>query len=71
MGEEELAIEHLSLFSRHENYHYWTILFLEIDPLIDSLKELPEFSKILDELKNNFWDNHNRLRISLEKKALL
>jgi len=70
-GEEEKAIEHLSLFALHESYHYWTILFLEIDPLVDSIKELPEFNKIMGELKGRFWENHNRIRASLEEKDLL
>ncbi len=37
-GNTEKALEHLKLFSQQDNYFIWTILFLEIDPLTDNIK---------------------------------
>ena len=67
----EKAIKHLKLFSEQDDYHYWTVLFLDIDPLIDNMKDEAEFQKILNKLKNKFWKRHKRLRKSLDKKGLL
>ena len=71
MGDTDLAIEHMELFSEEDNYHYWTILFLEIDPMVDDLKKLPEFKLIMDKINIKFWKNHDQIKESLEKKGLL
>jgi len=39
------AIEYIELFSEEENIQYWFLLFLEIDPLIDNIKDNPSFRK--------------------------
>lgn len=70
-GDTDLAIEHMELFSEEDNYHYWTILFLEIDPVVDKLKDLPEFKQIMEKIKTKFWKNHDQIKASLEKKGLL
>jgi TolB-like protein/AraC-like DNA-binding protein/Tfp pilus assembly protein PilF len=70
-GETDLAIEHIELFSEEDNYHYWTILFLEIDPVVDQLKDLPEFKQIVEKIKNKFWKNHDQIKESLAEKGLL
>lgn len=70
-GDTKKAIEHLKLFSQEDNYHYWTILFLEMDPLIDNIKDLPEFKEILKDIEDKFWSTHKRIRASLEEKKLI
>ena len=70
-GDTEKALENMQLFTNESNYHFWILLFFEIDPILDNIKELPEFKKILTEIENNFWDNHNQIKESLEKKGLL
>ena len=42
-----------------------------MDPLIDNIKDLPEFQKILNYLENKFWNNHKQIKASLEEKELL
>lgn len=70
-GDTKKAIEHLKLFSQQDNYHFWTIIFLNIDPLIDNIKDLPEYKQIMGEIETKFWNNHNHIKISLEDKGLL
>ena len=70
-GDTEKAIEHLKLFSQQDNYHYWTIIFLNIDPLMDNIKYLPEYKQILGEIETKFWNGHNQIKISLDDKGLL
>jgi len=69
-GENQKALEHLKLFSKEDNFQYW-IIFLADDPLLDNLKNLPEFKKILSDIENKFWDNHKKIRATLEEKGLL
>jgi len=65
------ALEHLKLFSEEDNYHYWTILFLEMDPLVDNLNDIPEFKELVKKIKTKFWQKHEEIKASLEKKGLL
>ena len=70
-GEKEKAIEHLKLFSQQENYHYWTIVFIPIDPLVDNIKNLPEFQELFEIVNSHFWKNHERLKETLKGKNLI
>ena len=65
------ALEQLKLFSEEDNYHYWTILFLEIDPMVDNLKDIPEFKQLVKKIKTKFWQKHDEIKASLEKEGLL
>jgi len=70
-GDTQKALEHLKLFSQQDNYQYWTILFLEMDPLVDNIKELPEFQQLMDAIEKKFWENHKKIKATLEEKKLL
>jgi TolB-like protein/class 3 adenylate cyclase/Tfp pilus assembly protein PilF len=71
MGETDKAIEHLELFSEEDNYFYWVLVFTDIDPLADNIKDLPEYKKIMKKIDNKFWDYHDRIKSSLEEKDLI
>ena len=70
-GDTENAIEQMKLFSQQTNYHYWIILFIKMDPLVDNIKDLPEFKKILNDLEKKFWRSHKQIKGSLMEKELL
>jgi len=70
-NETQKAIDQLNIFAQSDQYSYWIILFLEEDPLVDNIKELPEFSKAMKKLETKFWDRHQRFRTSLKDKGLL
>jgi len=70
-GKIDLALDHLKNFSEQDNYHYWTILFLEKDPLIDNIKDLPEFKKLMRKIKTKFWDKHKEIKYALKEKKLI
>ena len=65
------ALEQLRLFSEEDNYHYWILVFLEIDPLVDNLKDIPEFNQLVMKIETKFWLKHDEIKASLEKKGLL
>ena len=60
-GDTKKAIEQLELFSQQDNYDYWVIVFLKMDPLMDNIKDLPEFKKIFSDIENKFWKNHKQI----------
>lgn len=70
-GDAEQAIEFLRLFSLQDHYHYWMLIFIEIDPLFDNIQDRPEFRKILDDIETRFWEYHHEMKASLEEKELL
>ena len=49
-GDIQKAIEHLKLFSKEDNYQYW-VLLMEMDPLSDAVKDLPEFKKVMRDIE--------------------
>jgi TolB-like protein/AraC-like DNA-binding protein/Tfp pilus assembly protein PilF len=70
-GDTREAIKHLELFSEEENFTYWIILFVEDDPLMANLRDLPEFREILDKVEKKFRDYHKRVELSLRAKNLI
>jgi hypothetical protein len=70
-GDTKKALEHLKLFSQQDNYFFWVIIFLEMDPLIDNIKDTPEFKKIMKDIENKFWNKQKQIKISLERKKLI
>jgi len=70
-GDTKKTLEHMKLFAQQDNYMYWTLLFLKIDPLIDPVKDNPEFQQLLQEIDTKFWKNHIKIKASLEEKGLL
>ncbi len=65
------ALKQLELFSEENNFHYWVILFLKIDPLTDNIKDLPEYQKLIKKIEKKFWKEHYQIKVSLEDKDLL
>ena len=70
-GNSEKSIENMKLFIKQDNYPYWVLLFLEIDPLIDPIKDHPEFKQLLLEMETKFWVHHEKIKGSLEEKGLI
>ncbi len=69
-GKIDEAIEQLRIFSDVENYLYWFLL-IEDDPLIKPLKSHPDFERLMQKIKDRFWENQKQLRKSLEAKGLI
>ncbi|MBT1711552.1 helix-turn-helix domain-containing protein [Fulvivirgaceae bacterium PWU5] len=70
LGNAPKAIEHMKLFAKEQDYQYW-ILFFTVDPIADSVKDLPEFRKAMQQVRDRFWENHKKVRATLEEKGLL
>ena len=42
-----------------------------MDPLVDNLKELPEFQALLETIESKFWIRHKVIMASLQEKGLI
>jgi len=71
IGDTEAAIENLKLFAQQDNYFYWVILFLDIDPFLENITSLPEFNSIFEKMKSKFDERHQRIKASLEVQGLI
>jgi TolB-like protein/AraC-like DNA-binding protein len=70
-GKIDQAIEQLKIFATQNDYQYWILLFMEIDPIMKPLKSHPEFDGIMKKIKDRFWENQKKLRTSLEEQGLI
>ena len=70
-GNTTKAIDLLNEFAKEENYHYWILLFLALDPITDDLKTLPAFRVIMKEIETNFWNRHEQIKSTLKEQHLI
>jgi TolB-like protein/AraC-like DNA-binding protein/Tfp pilus assembly protein PilF len=70
-GKNDNAIEQLKLFATQDNYQYWILLFMELDPLIKPLKNHPEYKAVMQKIEDRFWKRQENLKKLLENKGLI
>lgn len=70
IGEGEQAIKHLELFSEEDNFVH-IVLLVRDDPVVDSIKDRPEFRSVMQKLESKFWSTNKRIRKTLAEKELL
>jgi TolB-like protein/AraC-like DNA-binding protein len=70
-GERDKAFENLRIFSQKNcDDHEWSV-FLNYDPLLNSIRNEPEFQKIVRDVDAKYQANHERVRKWLEEKGEL
>jgi TolB-like protein/AraC-like DNA-binding protein/Tfp pilus assembly protein PilF len=70
-GEYDKAIEQMNLFAMQDNIQYWILLFTDEDPIMNPLQNMPEYQAVMQRLEDRFWENHEKVRKSLEKEGLI
>ena len=70
-GKNDQAIEQLKAFATQDNYKYWILIFMQLDPIMKPLKNHPEYDKTIQKIKDRFWENQAKLRKSLEEQGLI
>jgi tetratricopeptide (TPR) repeat protein len=63
------ALEHMKLFSQENDFHY-VVLWIGDDPIVDPIKNHPEFKSALKEIERKFWDTHKEIEVSLREEPL-
>ena len=48
---------------------YWALLLKE-DPIVQYMKDMPEFKKAVANIENNFWKRNKETKEMLEEKGL-
>ena len=69
--EAEESLVHLKQFSEAQGINYLHILFLEMDPLFDPVKDLPQFGEILQAMKAKSREEREAIRNRLREKGLI
>lgn len=70
-GKYDEAITQYKLFATKDNFQYWVVLFMEKDPLIQNLKNHPDYKATIKKIKDKFWENHQEIKLMLQKNNLL
>lgn len=70
IGETAKGMDFLRQFSKEDNIQFWIILFLTMDPILDDIKHLPEFKKIMNEIESKFWRNNQKIQEKLEEEGI-
>ena len=65
------AIEAYNKFALQGDFQYWVLLFMNEEPLIKQIQNHPKFEETIQKIEDHFWENHNRLKVTLEKEKLL
>lgn len=65
------VVEYMKLAAKEENYMYWVVLFCDKDPQFESVTNIPEVKQAVEIIKKKFWDNHKKIKSTLEEKGLL
>ena len=70
-GNIDEAMSHLEQFSQQKQFHYWTVLFFPIDPVLSKLKDQRDYKKYFRKIESNFSEFHEQLEKSLSEKGLI
>lgn len=70
-GDLDKAMEQLKIFATQNDFQYWIVVFMEIDPIVEPLKGHPEFEGVMRQIKEQFWEDHDQIKESLKEKDLL
>ncbi|GMQ28983.1 helix-turn-helix domain-containing protein [Algoriphagus confluentis] len=64
------TLAYLQDFSREQHFQYW-FLYLEDEPLFEPIRSRPEFRNIMEKIKTNFWNQHEKIKARLDQEGLL
>jgi len=70
-GKTDLAIEQLEEFAAKNHFQYWILLFMGLDPNLQKLETNPKYEAVMQKIEDRFWENHAKLKETLEEKGLL
>ena len=67
-GERQKAYEHLRAVNNIHVCTYWLIMLMKSEPMFNSIRNEPEFQKIMSELESKYQAEHERVRKWLEEQ---
>lgn len=63
-GNYDQAIEQLKVFASQDNFQYWILIFMQLDPIMKPLKNHPEFDETIQKIEARFWEDQAKLKNS-------
>jgi tetratricopeptide (TPR) repeat protein len=70
-GDKEKAFENLRVFNQKKRMQVTDVLLFKIDPLLDSIRDEPEFQQIVRDVEAKYQAEHERVRKWLEENDML
>jgi TolB-like protein/AraC-like DNA-binding protein len=70
-GEPVKALEQLRYFKRFEGCHIWVIESLKRSPMLDNIREMPEFKALQAELEGKYLREKEKVRKVLVREGIL
>ena len=70
-GNNTKAMEYLQSFSEKDVSQYWMVMFIDQDPILQTLSSDPAYSETITRIQEKFWDRHEKLREVLEEEKVL
>ncbi|MEL7534678.1 MAG: hypothetical protein AAFN10_25445, partial [Bacteroidota bacterium] len=71
IGEKAKAVASLKAFAQQDSYQYWIVLYIERDPMFQDLMSEPDYAATIQLIKDNFWQQHQKMRVELEEEGLI
>ena len=68
-GDKGNAIKNLKLYSKNKNCELWMLTRIKNDPLLNNIRNEPEFSQIVNSMETNYDSVHNRVKKWLEEEG--
>jgi hypothetical protein len=70
-GEKDKAYKNLRIFNQRKMMPYWAVGLIKNDPLLDNIRDEPEFQQIVREVETKYQAEHERVRQWLEENDML
>lgn len=70
-GKTDEALDYFRKYAIQDDYSFWMLLFLDLDPLLEPIIILPEGQKILSEMEVRFWNRHQIVKDRLMAEGVL
>ena len=71
IGERNKAYDNLRNFAKSPLFNSWNVMLIANDPLFDSIRDEPEFQKILSDVEAKYQAEHERVGQWLEENDML
>jgi len=70
-GEKDKAYENLRNFNKQPMFDLWMVTYIKNDPLLDNIRDEPEFQQIVRDIEAKYQAEHERVRKWLEENDML
>ena len=71
LGYNDKALEYLRLFNQRSHFPIWLVIQLKVDPLLNNIRDEPEFQQILVDVETKYQAEHERVSQWLEENDML